>query len=398
MNTLLRKAAIAAMSGALVIGTATTSAAAPAEPDGEDDRAIKCTSTLPEEKGFNYNGKPASYVYDERFGPGPDIPKLDTHTPQGLTVWKDWDGNGNDLLLVTSYNSTNQNGSAAYIIGIDPKSGEHIGTVEIAGSHVSGIAVIKDWAFVQGRNKDPGDRHTIRKYKLSELKDKMKEGGVPDLEQVGTARTVDGASFLAGYDGDLYAGRFNDKDRDTMHRYEVDDDGSLETKEAYEVPMKTQGLLVTKDHFIYSTSSDRNNRSNIYIVDHGAKSIDRDSTWCFRAPSLSQGITRYDGNAYLLFESGAKKYESGNPRNKIGKMHKVKTAELTSRPALDCKHSVGNTGGWVECQGKGTWRVKSICDNEPDEYTDWHRQRGGTHREYAEECSFDIDDVRIGIR
>ncbi|MGH3909936.1 MAG: hypothetical protein ACRDRM_03805, partial [Pseudonocardiaceae bacterium] len=107
---------------------------------------------------------------------------------------------------------------------------------------------------------------------------------------------------------------------------------------------------------------------------------------------------QHDGNAYLVFESGSDKYVAENPRNVIKRMHKVKTATLTSRPALNCKHSVGNTGGWVECQGRGTWRVKSICNNEPDKYTGWRSQRGGTHRMYAEECTFDIDDVQLELR
>lgn len=66
--------------------------------------------------------------------------------------------------------------------------------------------------------------------------------------------------------------------------------------------------------------------------------------------------------------------------------------------SLSCTKSVGNTGGWVECKGRGTWRVKSICDNERDKYTTWHSQRGGKQRVYAEQCTFDIDDVRWEVK
>ncbi len=34
----------------------------------------------------------------------------------------------------------------------------------------------------------------------------------------------------------------------------------------WQVPIKTQGLVVTKDVFIYSTSHDRDHRSNLYVV------------------------------------------------------------------------------------------------------------------------------------
>lgn len=393
------------MSGALAIGTATTSAAASAQPDAKAGKAIEC-ATMPSSKEPFYNGTSASYIYDRRFGPGPPIPGLftpvpgipaGTQTPQGVAAWQDWDGNGNDLLLVTAY----QDGKDAHIIGVDPKSGKHIGTVAIAGSHVGGIAVVKDkgwgWAFVQGR--DSGEKDTIRKYRLSELRATMKQDGVPYLEQEGTAFKVYGASFLSSYGDYLYAGKFNGKDRDTMYRYKVGKDGSLEKeKKSYEVPKKTQGLLVTKDYFIYSTSLGNDNRSNIYIVDHGATDIDRSSTWCFRAPSMAEGIARYDGNAYLVFESGSTKYVTEDPRNVIKRMHQAKITELTPKPSLICTNSVGNTGGWAECQGRGTWRVKSICTAEKDKYTPWHTQRGGTHREYAEECTLDIIDVRGEVK
>lgn len=40
-----------------------------------------------------------------------------------------------------------------------------------------------------------------------------------------------------------------------MYAYTINSDGSLTThKKPFEVPMKTQGLLATKNHFIYSTS------------------------------------------------------------------------------------------------------------------------------------------------
>ena len=66
--------------------------------------------------------------------------------------------------------------------------------------------------------------------------------------------------------------------------------------------------------------------------------------------------------------------------------------------SLNCKTSVGNTGGWVECTGRGTWRVKSICNNETDKYTTWHSQRGGKQRIYAVDCTWDIEDVRYEVK
>ncbi|MFE0026636.1 hypothetical protein [Amycolatopsis sp. NPDC059021] len=316
MRTSLRNAVVAAMSGAVVLATATAAVATPAADAPAE--AITCDSKASGKDGPFYNGPSASYAYDKRFGLGPSVPGLDTHTPQGIAAWNNWDG-ANDLLLVSSY----QDGKDAHLIGIDPKSGKHIGTVAIAESHVGGIAVVRDWAFVQGAGS------TIRKYKLSELKTAMKAGGVPYLKQDGEARKVYAASFISSYGNDLYAGKFNDKGRDKMYRYTVNADGSLTTQDgAYEVPMKTQGLMVTKDHFVYSTSYGNDNRSNLYVVNAGARDLDKGSPRCFRSPSMSEGIAAYGGYAYVVYESGSAKYMKEHPRNVIQNLHKGKISTL----------------------------------------------------------------------
>jgi hypothetical protein len=318
MKSLLRKTALAAISGALAFGTVSTATAAAA--DAPEAKAITCESSSSGKDASFYNGESASKIYDQRFSSGPAVPGLGKSTPQGVAAWENWDGKGNGLLLVTSYGKS---GEAAHIIGIDPKTGKHIGTVDIAESHVGGIAVAKGWAFVQG------DTNTIRKYRLSDLAGEMKKSGT--LKEVGEPRKVYAASFLSSYGDKLYAGKFNAKGRDKMYAYKVNSDGSLETQPtAYEVPAKTQGLLVTKDHFIYSTSYGRTNRSNIYLVDGGAQDLDQASTRCFRAPSMAEGIAAYDGSAYVVYESGSYKYQSEQTRNVIQNLHKSKLSTLTS--------------------------------------------------------------------
>jgi hypothetical protein len=116
------------------------------------------------------------------------------------------------------------------------------------------------------------------------------------LAQVGTARTVYGASFLTGYGDSLWSGRFNDDGRDQMYEYKIGSDGSLTTvSQAWEVPAKTQGLLVTGSHFVFSTSYGREKRSNLYVVKRGQPDLDRARLSCIRAPSMSEGLTEYGG-------------------------------------------------------------------------------------------------------
>lgn len=319
MNSLLRKAAITVVSGAFLVGTAATGVAAPEE--GVTDQGIKCESDASGDGPF-YSGPSASHVYDKAFAKGPAVPGLDKRTPQGISPWYNWDGPNRDLLLVTEYG---EKGQDTHIVGIDPKTGKHVGTVAVAEAHVGGITVSRGWAFVQGR--DSGKWDTIRKYKLSDLRAAMKKGGVPYLTQDGEARRVYAASFISSYGDTLYAGKFNDGGRGKMFSYKINANGSLTTEHGYEVPTKTQGLMVTKNKFIFSTSYGRDKRSNIFVVDKGATDIDKPSTKCFRAPSMAEGITEYKGDAYLLFESGSYKYRDA--RNVIENVHKGNIAAIT---------------------------------------------------------------------
>jgi len=226
------------------------------------------------------------------------------------------------LLLVAAY----RDGADSEIYGIDPSTGSTVGVVAIAESHVGGITVSKGWAFVAGQGS------SIRKYRLTELRDALKAAGTPYLAQVGTARDVAGSSFIGSYGDSLFAGTFNDTGRGTMYEYKIADDGTLTTQSgAWEIPTKTQGLTVTANHFIYSTSYGRGNRSNIYVVKRGQKDLDAAALSCFRAPSMTEGITEYNGTAYLVYESGSYLYASDPATlNVISRMHKATISSLTS--------------------------------------------------------------------
>lgn len=283
-------------------------------------RAIECETSSSGQDADFYDGESASYVYDEKFTGGPDIPGLPEYTPQGLSEWQDWDGSGQDVLLTTSY----LDGERSRIYAVDPDSGAELGAVAIAESHVGGIAVVNGWVFVQGTTD------TVRKYDADGLAEALQAEGTPDVGQVGEPQDVYGSSFLAGAGDTLYAGKFSDTGRERMNAYAVAEDGTLSEGTSYEVPKKTQGLMVTEDNFVYSTSYGRGNRSNIYVVDRGAQDIDRPSTHCFRAPSMSEAITEHDGTGYLLFESGADQYSDA--RNVIERMHRSPVEELVREP------------------------------------------------------------------
>ncbi|MEU8225951.1 hypothetical protein [Kribbella sp. NPDC048915] len=283
--------------------------------------AISCDTSTSGGSTF-YDGPSASYKYDARFSNSASIPNLATHTPQGAGTWYNWDGSGKNLILIGSYRA----GADSQIYGIDPSTGSTVGVVAIAESHVGGITVSKGWAFVSGQGS------SIRKYRLTDLRAALKAAGTPYLAQVGTARDVAGSSFMGSYGDSLFSGTFNADGRGTMYEYKIADDGTLTTVAgAWEIPTKTQGLTVTANHFIYSTSYGRGNRSNIYVVKRGQKDLDAAKLSCFRAPSMTEGITELNGTAYLVYESGSHLYAPDPATlNVIPRMHKATISSLTS--------------------------------------------------------------------
>ena len=128
----------------------------------------------------------------------------------------------------------------------------------------------------------------------------------------------------------LFAGRFDGNGRDVMYRYRINaGTGALTTiSGAVEVPMKTQGLAVTPGRYVFSTSLGRHNRSNIYVTRKGHADLDNARPWCFRAPSLTEGITvSQTGRVYVAYESGSARYRD-SARNPISHLHWVTRSRL----------------------------------------------------------------------
>lgn len=315
---------------AAAVAALTTTLLTAAIPGTATAKPIKCDTTTSSDKAF-YHGPRASDTYDNRFTDSHRVPGLRTHIPQGTATWSNWQGE-DDLILVAGYDKVNK--TESQINAIDAETGEHVGTAEIDYSHVGGIAVFEKqgWAYISGPQEG-----TIRKYSLPKLKEAIKTFG--KIEPEGREQIVYASSFLTshGPSNTLWSGRFNDTGRDTMHSYTVADNGDLGYRPgSWEVPRKSQGLVVTKDLFIYSTSHGRNNRSNIYVVRRGdgSSSLDTARLHCFRAPSMSEGLTVYGNDVYVAYESGASYYSGANdkPDNIIEDLHKASLSALETLP------------------------------------------------------------------
>ena len=151
-----------------------------------------------------------------------------------------------------------------------------------------------------------------------------------------------GTGFLTQDGNTIYAGTFNPNGLGVMRTYSVDAGGDLhQTSGDIEVPKKTQGLLVLPNYFVFSTSSGRTKRSNVYVVKRGysslATSYNNGNLRCVRIPTMSEGVTITNDRIYQLFESGADCYRygeaacsppDGTPDRVITNLHRIPRSTL----------------------------------------------------------------------
>jgi hypothetical protein len=345
MTTLVRRTTVATIGATLLFGAVSgTAVAADERKPPVASTTIMCEAATSNKENLDrYDGKSASYMYDDRFRSGPDLrySELSQFTPQGLTYWKNWQGEA-DLLLATAYDVGTRH---AIIVGLDPKRDDKsatVGVVQVEADHAGGIALHGDWLFVSD------GPHTIRTFKTSTLQKAMRESQesgtekTPKIDPTRVTKDMYGTSFLTTDSANrkLYAGLFNSKRRDWMYRYTIADDGtlSLDRKEdgyglKWEVPAKTQGVTLTGTRFIFSSSHGRTKRSNVWVTNRAETNLDKASVRCFRAPSMAEGFATDGANAYLLFESGSYEYNGhngGRARNVIDGVHRATLGDLTA--------------------------------------------------------------------
>lgn len=268
-----------------------------------------------------YPGPSSSATYNETFARGPAIPTVDSHVPQGLTAWKNWNGRGATLLLIGSYRT----GRDTYLIGVNPSSGKKVGIVRIAPSHAGALGVAEDWLFVTHRNGD-----ALRKYKLTDLRKAMKKsaatGKKPKIADVGKPQSVVGGNFLNVHDDRVWAGRYGKTESAArMAQYKVSNSGKLSrVGQPWEVPLRTQGVLVTGSRFVFYSGL---TSGTITVVRRDGRDLDDFAGRCFAAPSFGQNFVRVDGKVYLNYE-GAARTDVANLAHPIGHLHVAKYSEL----------------------------------------------------------------------
>lgn len=272
-----------------------------------------------------YDGVSASRLYDSLFAPGPRVPHLGGWVPQGLTTWPNWNGTGSDLLLLGMY----RRGAPSYLVGIDPSTGRHVGTVRTNETHFGALGIARGWLLAQD-NASRKSRPAVRRYRLSAVRTQMAKAATsqakPFLRAQGRPQRVYGASFMTERDGSVWMGRYA-KRADYMYRYAVGPTGRLRAMEGpLPVPASTQGLLATDRHFVFAASAGLG-RGRLTLVERDAP--DRPVA-CVWTPSLPQNLTTVGGTVYAAYEGGAAKFARSAVANRVGELQTVSLAALES--------------------------------------------------------------------
>lgn len=247
---------------------------------------------------------------------------LGSYVPQSVTTWNDWNGGTQDVLLVAMYHE--DEGSNNSLVYAMTPGGRVIGGFKIKATHAGGIAVHGRYVYVTDANNTNVRRYTKSSVRSAVNQHRTSAARMPYVSYYGTLQSLGyAASFMYVHNDKLYAGKFNKSSRDWMYRYDFGTEGRLSRDTSWarrQVPLKTQGLVVTSNRYFFSTSYGRGVRSNVYVTakDYTTNFETQARSRCFQAPPMAEGMAVHNGKVHLLFESGADKYAGGKwPMKKV---------------------------------------------------------------------------------
>jgi hypothetical protein len=229
------------------------------------------------------------------FGDGPPILHAgDTDwVPQGLGY-----DPASDTLLTTYYSSPDGNPDRddGILLSIqDRATGNEILNAVLAGpDHGGGVAIDGDHVWVTSSDG------YVYLYSLADIK--AANGAIVQPQ---TRFPVPASAYMTMHDGRLYVGSFDDSDPGSVYSIPLGADGMPSGPPVFEVtaPPRSQGLAVTDDGYVFSTSYGRENPSELISISHSGQ------VGHLKAPNMSEGLVIVNGQVYVVYESGAKPYQ-----------------------------------------------------------------------------------------
>lgn len=247
-----------------------------------------------------------------------NVPLMDDFVPQGLVVV-------NNNILITGYYDSKEN-SKCYVLN---NKGEVINIVELdTNSHVGAIAYDKlnDLIWI------PDNAGILNAYNRKDFFEKSNVsakyqfmGNSEELIDFKNAKDKH-IAYLYVDDNYLYFGNFLVNNSCIVKKYEIRVDGNLvdlKYVNSFTLPSQTQGLTFVehdnKKYMLISRSYGRCNPSQIYVYNYDEVITDYNGLEIKRLdyPPMLEQISVDKSHLYLLFESGATKYENGIERMRV---------------------------------------------------------------------------------
>jgi hypothetical protein len=126
---------------------------------------------------------------------------------------------------------------------------------------------------------------------------------------------VPASAYLTVYGGRLYVGSFDEEDPGSVYSVPLGADGQPSGPPVFEAtaPPRSQGLAVTEDGYVFSTSWGRENPSELISISHSGE------VKHLTAPNMSEGLVIVNGQVHVVYESGASayQYDGNHPSNHI---------------------------------------------------------------------------------
>lgn len=240
------------------------------------------------------------------FGEGPAILHVGDGSdwvPQGLGY-----DPSTDQLLTTYYSSPDgdPDRDAGILLSIqDRATGDEILSALLAGpDHAGGVAIDGDHVWVTSSDG------YVYLYSMADIEATRRSAVQPQ-----TRFKVPASAYLTVHDGRLYVGSFDDKDPGSVYSMPLGADGEPSGPPVLEgtAPPRSQGLAVTDDGFVFSTSWGRENPSELISISHSGE------VKHLTAPNMSEGLVIVNGQVYVVYESGATayQYDGNHPSHNI---------------------------------------------------------------------------------
>jgi hypothetical protein len=240
------------------------------------------------------------------FGDGPPILHVGDGSdwvPQGLGY-----DPSTDQLLTTYYSSPDgdPDRDAGILLSIqDRATGNEFLSALLAGpDHGGGVAIDGDHVWVTSSDG------YVYLYSMADIKAAHGATVQPQARF-----PVPASAYLTVHDGRLYVGSFDEEDPGSVYSVPLGADGQPSGPPVFEAtaPPRSQGLAVTDDGLVFSTSWGRENPSELISISSSGE------VKHLTAPNMSEGLVIVNGQVYVVYESGASayQYDGNHPSNHI---------------------------------------------------------------------------------